>query len=102
MVMNSTSSAGKPAVIVPSSKTDELDWIDWLRVNYPTDNTRQEVQESYLSQYGFTEAAKTPMGEFRQDIQSNGYREKAIGVRPFHSDDFDQSLRHGLALSYPR
>ncbi|PBK62646.1 hypothetical protein ARMSODRAFT_599444 [Armillaria solidipes] len=82
MAMNSTSSAGKPAVIVPFSKADELDWIDWLRVNYPTDHTSQEIQEFYLSRYGPIEAAKSAMEEFRQDIQSNGYGEKAIGRYP--------------------
>ncbi|KAK0234739.1 hypothetical protein EDD85DRAFT_792748 [Armillaria nabsnona] len=81
MAMNSTSSAGKPAVTVPSP-TDEPDWIDWLRVNYPTDHSRQEIQECYLSQYGSIEAAKSAIEEFRQDIQSNGYREKAIGRYP--------------------
>ncbi|PBK98631.1 hypothetical protein ARMGADRAFT_986584 [Armillaria gallica] len=82
MAMNSTSSADKPTVIVPSSKTDEPDCIDWLRVNYISDHTRQEIQEFYISQYGSIEAAKSAIEEFRQDIQSNRYRERAIGRCP--------------------
>ncbi len=77
------SSVGKSVATVLFSKSDKLDWIDWLCVTYPT-HSRNEIQEFYISRYGSVDAAKSAIDEYRsQVVGPAGSSLRHIGVRYF-------------------
>ncbi len=81
--MNSTSSTGQPTAIVSTPNAADLNWIDWLCLNYPT-HSRQEIQEFYLSRYGSIEAARYTIDGYRRNIvEPAGSSLRRIGVRSF-------------------
>lgn len=95
------SSAGKPAAIVPSSKSDKLDWIDWLCLTYPT-HSRNEIQEFYISRYGSVDAAKSAIDEYRTKVvEPAGSSLRHIGLHPA-ADEFmhvvDINAKHKIAF----
>lgn len=92
--MSSTSSAGKPMIIPPSSNTADpvqLDWIDWLYDAFPGGHTHEEIREFYVSKYGSIEAAKLVIDGLRQLMRSVPKPLKQLGVRS------DQSLHSALS-----
>ncbi|KAK0234680.1 hypothetical protein EDD85DRAFT_938901 [Armillaria nabsnona] len=83
--MSSTSSAGKPVIIPPSSNTadsEQLDWIDWLYDAFPGGHTHEEIREFYVSKYGSIEAAKLAINELRQYLRSVPKPLKQLGRYP--------------------
>ncbi|PBK59967.1 hypothetical protein ARMSODRAFT_1090562 [Armillaria solidipes] len=83
--MSSTSSAGKPAIILPSSETadsEQLDWIDWLYVTFPGCHTHEEIREFYVSKHGSIEAAKLAIDGLRRILRSAPKPLKLLGRYP--------------------